>query len=113
MEFNMRKTPILVSLSLALAGAFGGQAFAASDAPVAAAAASSLTNGEIRKIDTAQGKVTIRHEAIQNLDMPPMTMVFRVGNPELLAKAQVGDKIQFRAENSGGAMVVTDIQRAK
>jgi Cu/Ag efflux protein CusF len=42
-----------------------------------------------------------------------MTMVFRVGNPELLAKAQVGDKIQFRAENSGGAMVVTDIQRAK
>jgi Cu(I)/Ag(I) efflux system periplasmic protein CusF len=110
MEFNMRKTPILVSLSLALAGAFGGQAFAASDAPVAAAAASSLTNGEI---DTAQGKVTIRHEAIQNLDMPPMTMVFRVGNPELLAKAQVGDKIQFRAENSGGAMVVTDIQRAK
>lgn len=109
----MHTTRILASLSLAFAGVFGGHAFAASDAPAAAAAASALTSGEVRKIDTAQGKVTIRHEAIQNLDMPPMTMVFRVASPELLAKAQVGDKIQFRAENSGGAMVVTDIQRAK
>ena len=76
-------------------------------------AALPMVDGEVRKVDLAAKKITLKHGEIKNLDMPPMTMVFRVANPELLAKAQVWEKIQFRAENSGGAMVVTDIQRAK
>lgn len=109
----MTKNRFLATVSLALAAVFGGAAWAATDAaPAPASAAATLTAGEIRKIDAAQGKVTIRHEAIQNLDMPAMTMVFRVASPDLLAQAQVGDKVQFRAENDAGAMVVTEIRRS-
>ncbi|MDP3750710.1 MAG: copper-binding protein, partial [Polaromonas sp.] len=69
--------------------------------------------GEIRKVDLANGKVTIKHGEIKNLDMPGMTMVFQAKDPELLAKAKPGDKIRFKAEKAGGAIVVTDIQPAK
>ena len=104
---------LFASISLALATTVAGPAMATSaDAAAGAAANAQLTAGEIRKADTAQGKVAIRHEAIQNLDMPPMTMVFRVSNPDLLAHAQVGEKIRFRAEKKDGAMVVTEIERA-
>lgn len=97
---------------LSLAAAFGGTAMAANDAaPAPASATAGMTAGEIRKIDAAQGKVTIRHEAIQSMDMPAMTMVFRVASPGLLANAQVGDKVHFRAEHNAGAMLLTEIRR--
>jgi Cu(I)/Ag(I) efflux system protein CusF len=111
MSFNK----VLASVAIASAAVVGSAAIAATPQAtnVAAAQAAALTAGEIKKIDAEQGKVTIKHEAIQNLDMPAMTMVFRATNPELLKKAQVGDKIQFRAENVAGSYVVTDIQPAK
>ena len=37
-----------------------------------------MTDGEVRKIDLEQGKVTLRHAEIKDLDMPSMTMVFVV-----------------------------------
>ena len=40
------------------------------------AAAADLTNGVIKRIDVPNGKMTIKHEEIVNLDMPGMTMVF-------------------------------------
>lgn len=78
----------------------------------AAAAVLKLTSGEVRKVDTEQGKVTIKHEAIENLEMPAMTMVFKASKPELLKDIKAGDKIQFRAETVAGAMTVTNIQPA-
>jgi Cu(I)/Ag(I) efflux system protein CusF len=96
-----------------------GFAVAATDAPVGGAATASatvaakLTAGEVRKVDAEQGKVTIKHEPIANLDMPAMTMVFKAGKPELLKNIQAGDKIEFRAESVAGAFVVTDIKPVK
>ena len=75
-----------------------------------AAATVKLTAGEVRKVDTGTGKVTIQHEPIENLEMPAMTMVFKAGKPELLAGLKAGDKIRFRAETIAGAITVTDIQ---
>lgn len=72
-----------------------------------------MTDGEVRKVDVDNKKITVKHGEIKNLDMPPMTMVFGVGDPKLLEKLQPGDKIQFRAVNEGGKFVVTDIQPAK
>lgn len=93
------------------AGAF---AATAGDVQVAAApAAATMTAGEVRKVDLEQGKVTIRHEAIANLDMPAMTMVFRAEKPGLLKSLKAGDKIRFHAESVGGALVVTQIEAAK
>ena len=78
-----------------------------------AASNAELTDGEVRKVDLANSKVTIKHEEIKNLDMPGMTMVFQVKDVALLGKAKVGDKIRFKAEKAGSSFVVTDIQPAK
>ncbi|RFB73657.1 MULTISPECIES: copper-binding protein [unclassified Herbaspirillum] len=67
-------------------------------------------HGEIRKVDTDTGKITIRHADIPNLGMPPMTMVFRAAAPDLLAKAKVGDQILFTAEKTNGVLTVTSIE---
>ncbi|HBT82458.1 MAG: hypothetical protein A2091_07535 [Desulfuromonadales bacterium GWD2_61_12] len=73
-------------------------------------AAAVLTEGVIRKIDKANNKITIKHGEIKNLEMPGMTMVFQVRDPLLLDKVVAGDKVKFRAEKSGSAFIVTDIQ---
>ena len=77
------------------------------------AAAVEMTDGEVRKVDMDAKKITIRHGAIKNLDMPPMTMVFQAKDPAMLEKVQKGDKVKFKAAMDGSAMVVTEIQIAK
>ncbi len=76
-------------------------------------ATADLTDGEVRKIDKETGKITLKHGAIKNLDMPGMTMVFQVKDKALLDKIQPGDKVRFRAETENGKLVVTAIQPAK
>lgn len=78
-----------------------------------AAGSIEMTEGEVRKIDKENKKITLKHGAIKNLEMPGMTMVFRVRNPAMLDKVQAGDKVKFTAENSDGVLVVTEIQPAK
>ena len=80
---------------------------------VATAQAGPLSEGEIRKIDKAAGKITLKHGPITNLDMPPMTMVFRVTDPAMLEQVNVGDKVRFSAEKVDGNYAVTKIEPAK
>lgn len=70
-----------------------------------------MTQGVISRIDAANGKVGIKHEAIDNLKMPAMTMVFRVADPGLLKDLKVGDAVRFHAENPAGKLTVTAIQK--
>ncbi|WP_180344799.1 copper-binding protein [Aeromonas caviae] len=70
-----------------------------------------LIKGTITRLDAANGKVGIRHEAITNLKMPPMTMVFRVADPAQLQGLKVGDEVLFHAENPAGKLTVTAIQK--
>lgn len=77
------------------------------------AAAPGMTDGEIRKIDKENGKVTIKHGEIKHMDMPPMSMVFNVKDKAMLDKVQVGEKIQFIVVQDAGKMVVTDIKPGK
>jgi len=79
----------------------------------AMAASGDMAEGEIRKVDMDTKKITIKHGEIKNLDMPGMTMVFQVKDPAMLDKVKAGDKIRFKAEKTGGAIVVTDIVPAK
>ena len=69
-------------------------------------------DGEVRKIDTEQQKITLRHGEIANLDMPPMTMVFRVQEPALLQKVKPGDKVRFTADKLGGTLTVLSLEPA-
>ncbi|WP_421327370.1 copper-binding protein [Aeromonas veronii] len=73
-------------------------------------AAMVMTKGVITRIDASNGKVGIKHEAIDNLKMPAMTMVFRVADPTLVKDLKVGDAVRFHAENPGGKLTITQIQ---
>lgn len=70
-------------------------------------------DGEVKKIDQNAGKITLKHGPIQNLDMPAMQMVFRVADPALLQKLQVGDKVTFEADKIGGHFTVIAIEIRK
>ena len=76
-------------------------------------ATATATEGEVRKIDKENQKITLKHGDIKNLDMPGMTMVFKVKDAALLDKVQVGSKVKFKAEKSDGAIVVTSMEVAQ
>jgi Cu/Ag efflux protein CusF len=80
--------------------------------PVAGQAAE-MSEGEVRKVDKAGKKITLRHGPLTNLDMPPMTMVFQVSDAALLDNVKAGDKVRFAASNPGGKLTVTQIEVAK
>jgi Cu/Ag efflux protein CusF len=72
--------------------------------------AAEATEGEVRRIDTSNRKITLRHGEIKNLQMPPMTMVFEVKDASLLDRVKQGDKVRFTAEQAGGVFTVTSIE---
>ena len=76
----------------------------------AATAPASMTDGEVKKIDPDNGKITLKQGDIKNLDMPGMTMVFTVRDKSQLTNLKPGDKVQFMVIQEAGKMVVTDIQ---
>jgi Cu/Ag efflux protein CusF len=99
-----------VALLVAWLAVATGAVAAALPPPADAAEAASLTEGEVRKVERDAQKLTLRHGAIVNLDMPPMTMVFRVSDPAMLDNLEVGAKVRFHAEKVGGQLTVTRIQ---
>jgi Cu/Ag efflux protein CusF len=77
------------------------------------AATMEMSDGTVKKVDAAKGRVTIEHGPLKNLNMPPMTMVFRAAKPELLNGIAAGDRIRFNTEDKVGKMVVTAIEKAQ
>lgn len=71
-----------------------------------------LTDGEIKKVDKAAGKVTIAHGPMPS-GMPAMTMVFRVKDAAWLDQFAAGQKIRFDAQTVSGAMTITYFEPAK
>ncbi|MDG0833853.1 copper-binding protein [Roseateles saccharophilus] len=96
----------------ALAMASGAQAQTVPASHPTAATAAPRSEGEVRKIDRAQGKLTLRHGPLENLGMPAMTMVFRVADPKMLDGLKEGDEVRFTAERANGAFTVTAIEPA-
>lgn len=86
----------------------GTQHPSASDQTVQASV--SMSDGEVKKVDRDAGKITIKHGPLANLDMPGMTMVFRVKEPAMLDQVKTGDKIRFVAAKVNGAFTVTKLE---
>ena len=84
-------------------------------ASAVAIAQGAMANGEVKKIDEAAGKITLKHGPIKNLDMQDesMTMVFRVQDPAMLKTVKVGDKVKFDADRVNGQITVTTLQKSK
>lgn len=79
----------------------------------AGTASAEMTEAEVRKIDKDNRKITLKHGAIKDLDMPPMTMVFGVGDGSILDTLKVGAKVRFKASKNGGIFTVTELQPSK
>ncbi len=115
----MKFSSLFAATVLALSGTAFAQTSAADHAahhPAGASAPASTTSmadGEVRKIDKEQGKVTLKHGPIASLDMPGMTMVFKVADAKLLEAIQQGDKVKFAVAKVDGAFTVTAIEVAK
>jgi Cu(I)/Ag(I) efflux system periplasmic protein CusF len=114
----MTRTAALIAAALLIAApAFADTSHHATTGKGAAAstngAADALAEGEVKKVDKSAGKVTIKHGPLPALDMPPMTMVFRVKDPAMLEQLKAGDQIRFKAEKLGGNLTVTEYQPAK
>ena len=80
---------------------------------VATAQAAGIS-GEVKKIDEAAAKITLKHGPAKSLGMDePMTMVYRVKDPAFLKQVKVGDKVEFEAEEGASGYTVTKIQKSK
>ncbi|QOY92574.1 copper-binding protein [Massilia sp. UMI-21] len=100
-------------LALAIAMATCGTVAFAQDSHGAHAAPApvELTEGEVKKIDTDAGKITMKHGPIKNLDMNGMTMVLRVKDAAMLEQVKVGDKVRFAADRVNGAITVVQLEK--
>jgi Cu(I)/Ag(I) efflux system periplasmic protein CusF len=76
------------------------------------AGAQTWVDAEVRKVDKPQGKLTLRHGEIKNLDMPAMTMIFRVKDVKMLDGLVEGAKVRFVAEKRDGLITVMELQAA-
>jgi Cu/Ag efflux protein CusF len=105
-------------LSLALAALLAsGAALANGEQPsephntaASTSSAAAVSQGEVRKLDVAKQKITLRHGPLANLGMPPMTMVFSVPDAAQLDGLKVGDKVSFVAQQQGSQFVASELQ---
>ncbi|MBP0592200.1 copper-binding protein [Paraburkholderia sp. LEh10] len=110
----------IVSIVMGCAVAFSASTYAAGDmgnmnmasgAQQGTSAKSSMSHGEVKKVDATAGKLTIKHGPLENLDMEAMTMVFKVKDPAMLSQVKAGDMIDFVAEEIDGSLTVTKLQK--
>lgn len=99
MMHNSRTIQVLAG-SLALASAYS----------VNAIAQEASASGEVRRVDAQAGKITIKHGAIAELQLPAMSLVYRA-DAALLAGIQPGDKVKFTAKRENDQYVITKISK--
>ncbi|WP_426131913.1 copper-binding protein [Pararhizobium sp. PWRC1-1] len=77
---------------------------------VSGAFAAEFTKGTVKKVDAKAKKVTLIHEELKSLEMPAMTMVFRVKDDAMLDKLKEGASIEFVAKRVEGKLTVTEVK---
>lgn len=72
-----------------------------------------MVEATVKKVDKSAGKVTLAHGPLVNLNMPAMTMAFKVREAGWIEQMKAGQKIRFVADNVDGAMTVVQFEGAK
>lgn len=70
---------------------------------------SNAVDGTVKKVDKANGKITLSHGELPN-GMPPMTMQLKVNNPSQLNNLKDGQAVRFVTETKGGSMSLISIE---
>ena len=66
--------------------------------------------GVVTRVDAAKGKVTIKHDPVQSLNWPGMTMAFTVKDKATLDKLSKDKKIAFDFKEEGKDYVITSVK---
>ena len=66
--------------------------------------------GVVQAVDADQGTITIKHQAIESIHWPAMTMTFKAAKPELLQDVKAGEHIRFGLHTEGMNGTVTWIK---
>ena len=109
----MSRSSVLFSALTFLAGVALAAPMANAQTPSANSAATSPSSGVVTKVDKDSGTITIKHGPLVNLNMPGMTMIFKVKEPSMLGQVKPGDKINFTADMVNGALTVTKLEPLK
>lgn len=74
------------------------------------ALAETFVRGIVEEVNAETERLTINHEALVDLDMEAMTMVFRVTDPAMLQGLTAGQEIEFVADRLNGRLTVTALR---
>ncbi|PRH47004.1 copper-binding protein [Burkholderia multivorans] len=77
--------------------------------PTMSAQDAALTDAEVTRIDAGSGMVTLKHGALRNVGMPPMTMAFKAADPAMLGGVHVGDHVKVRVERVNGTLTIVKL----
>jgi Cu/Ag efflux protein CusF len=110
----------LIVASVVLGAIVAGPAFAGDDMagmnmsmkPSASKASSNtaLTDAEVKKVDPTTGMVTLKHGALENVGMPPMTMAFKAKDAAMVKQVKEGDKVKVRVENVNETLTIVKVE---
>jgi Cu(I)/Ag(I) efflux system periplasmic protein CusF len=115
------KKLIVTSIALCTIGTFAAPAFAGdhmagmhmSVQPAVSQTSSNnaLTDAEVKKVDPATGMITLKHGALENVGMPPMTMAFKAKDVAMVKQVHEGDKVKVRVENVDGTLTIVKLAK--
>lgn len=72
---------------------------------------SRMVNGEVLTVDDERSKIVIKHQELEDLGMPAMTMVFNVPDKSLLKGITTGGKIKFAAQVAPGGLSIIRLEQ--
>ncbi|KGS84227.1 copper binding periplasmic CusF family protein [Burkholderia pseudomallei MSHR7500] len=106
----------LMTLAAAAEPAFAAEAAAGPNTPAPPRdarppAGDALTEAVVRQVDLATGMITLKHGALDNVGMPPMTMTFKAKDIAMAKRVRAGDSVRVRVENVDGVMTVVKLEK--
>ncbi|WP_009979782.1 copper-binding protein [Burkholderia pseudomallei] len=106
----------LMTLAAAAAPVFAAEAAAGPNTPAPPRdarppAGDALTEAVVRQVDLATGMITLKHGALDNVGMPPMTMTFKAKDIAMAKRVRAGDSVRVRVENVDGVMTVVKLEK--
>lgn len=108
--------PAAVLAGVVAAPAFAGDEMAgmnmsAKPPVIKVATNTALTDAEVKKIDVTTGMVTLKHGALENVGMPPMTMAFKAKDANMVKQVHEGDKVRVRVESVNGTLTIVKLEK--
>jgi Cu(I)/Ag(I) efflux system protein CusF len=106
-------TFIIAPLALAQSGGMKGMDMKGMDMKMETKGAKGKVHkaaGVVTNVDAAKSKVTIKHEPVQSLNWPSMTMAFSVKDKAVLDKLAKDKKVDFEFKEEGKDYVITDVK---